>query len=194
MKKLLVILTACLLALSLLAACGETVTPEPQETASEADPAPVPEKAETAPAQEDTAEEPVDETPAVEKPAAGETEAQTDADTPEPVTDSEPVAKPEPSTEPEPAAEPEPTDDQTSASTGSQPPTEGPAAATLEDVQALVGQDVANLYAIAGQPQDSHYEYSCSGPGDDGILYYQDYIVFTYVEDGVETIVDAEAA
>ena len=194
MKKLLVILTACLLTLSLLAACGETVTPEPQETASEADPAPVPEEAETAPAQEDTAEEPVDETPAVEKPAAGETEAQTDADTPEPVTDSEPVAKPEPSTEPEPAAEPEPTGDQTSASTGSQPPTEGPAAATLEDVQALVGQDVANLYAIAGQPQDSHYEYSCSGPGDDGILYYQDYIVFTYVEDGVETIVDAEAA
>ena len=194
MKKLLVILTACLLALSLLAACGETVTPEPQETASEADPAPVPEEAETAPAQEDTAEEPVDETPAVEKPAAGETEAQTDADTPEPVTDSEPVAKPEPSTEPEPAVEPEPTGDQTSASTGSQPPTEGPAAATLEDVQALVGQDVANLYAIAGQPQDSHYEYSCSGPGDDGILYYQNFIVFTYVEDGVETIVDAEAA
>lgn len=194
MKKLLVILTACLLALSLLAACGETVTPEPQETASEADPAPVPEEAETAPAQEDTAEEPVDETPAAEKPAAGETEAQTDADTPEPVTDLEPVAKPEPSTEPESAVEPEPTGDQTSASTGSQPPTEGPAAATLEDVQALVGQDVANLYAIAGQPQDSHYEYSCSGPGDDGILYYQDYIVFTYVEDGVETIVDAEAA
>ena len=192
MKKLLVILTACLLALSLLAACGETVTPEPQETASEADPAPVPEEAETAPAQEDTAEEPVDETPAAEKPAAGETEAQTDADTPEPVTDLEPVAKPEPSTEPESAVEP--TDDQTSASTGSQPPTEGPAAATLEDVQALVGQDVANLYAIAGQPQDSHYEYSCSGPGDDGILYYQDFIVFTYVEDGVETIVDAEAA
>ena len=194
MKKLLVILTACLLALSLLAACGETVTPESQETASEADPAPVPEEAETAPAQEDTAEEPVDETPAVEKPAAGETEAQTDPDTSEPVTDSEPVAKPEPSTEPESAVEPEPTDDQTSASTGSQPPTEGPAAATLEDVQALVGQDVANLYAIAGQPQDSHYEYSCSGPGDDGILYYQDFIVFTYVEDGVETIVDAEAA
>ena len=192
MKKLLVILTACLLALSLLTACGETVTPEPQETASEADPAPVPEEAETAPAQEDTAEEPVDETPAAEKPAAGETEAQTDADTPEPVTDLEPVAKPEPSTEPESAVEP--TDDQTSASTGSQPPTEGPAAATLEDVQALVGQDVANLYAIAGQPQDSHYEYSCSGPGDDGILYYQDYIVFTYVDDGVETIVDAEAA
>ena len=194
MKKLLVILTACLLALSLLAACGETVTPEPQETASEADPAPVPEEAETAPAQEDTAEEPVDETPAAEKPAAGETEAQTDADTPEPVTDLEPVAKPEPVVEPEPAVEPEPTGDQTSASTGSQPPTEGPAAATLEDVQALVGQDVANLYAIAGQPQDSHYEYSCSGPGDDGILYYQDFIVFTYVEDGVETIVDAEAA
>ena len=193
MKKLLVILTACLLALSLLAACGETVTPEPQETASEADPAPVPKKEETAPAQEDTAEEPVAETPADQEPA-GETEAQTDADTPDPVTDSEPVAKPEPSTEPESAVEPEPTDDQTSASTGSQPPTEGPAAATLEDVQALVGQDVANLYAIAGQPQDSHYEYSCSGPGDDGILYYQDYIVFTYVEDGVETIVDAEAA
>ena len=193
MKKLLVILTACLLALSLLTACGETVTPEHQETASEADPDPVPEKEETAPAQEDAAEEPVAETPADQEPA-GETEAQTAPDTSEPVTDSEPVAKPEPSTEPESAVEPEPTGDQTSASTGSQPPTEGPAAATLEDVQALVGQDVANLYAIAGQPQDSHYEYSCSGPGDDGILYYQDYIVFTYVEDGVETIVDAEAA
>ena len=188
MKKLLVILTACLLALSLLTACGETVTPEPQETVSDAEPAPAPEKEEAAPAQEDAAEEPVAQTPAVEKPAAGETEAQTDPDT------SEPVAKPEPVVEPEPAVEPEPTDDQTSASTGSQSPTEGPAAATLEDVQVLVGQDVANLYAIAGQPQDSHYEYSCSGPGDDGILYYQDYIVFTYVEDGVETIVDAEAA
>ena len=77
------------------------------------------------------------------------------------------------------------------------PPEQGtaePAAAeaTLEDVLALVGQNVSSLYSIAGQPLSSRYEYSCSGPGDDGVLTYAAFIVFTYVENGVETIVDAE--
>ena len=74
--------------------------------------------------------------------------------------------------------------------------TETPAAAgaTLEDVLALVGQNVESLYAIAGQPTSSRYEYSCIGPGDDGVLTYPDFLVFTYVENGVETIVDAEGA
>lgn len=66
------------------------------------------------------------------------------------------------------------------------------AEATLEDVLALVGQNVSSLYSIAGQPLSSRYEYSCSGPGDDGVLTYAAFIVFTYVENGVETIVDAE--
>ena len=77
------------------------------------------------------------------------------------------------------------------------PPEQGaaePAAAeaTLEDVLALVGQNVSSLYSIAGQPLSSRYEYSCSGPGDDGVLTYAAFIVFTYGENGVETSVDAE--
>lgn len=65
---------------------------------------------------------------------------------------------------------------------------------TLEDLTQLIGQDVSALYALIGEAPESFYEYSCSGPGDDGILTYSDFTVFTYVEDGVETIVDVEAA
>ena len=44
-----------------------------------------------------------------------------------------------------------------------------------------------------GEPLSQSYEESCSGPGDDGIWQYEGFIVFTYREDGAETVVDAEA-
>lgn len=73
-----------------------------------------------------------------------------------------------------------------------QPAVQPSAGATLEDAMALVGQNISSLYAIAGKPVSTHYEYSCSGPGDDGVLTYPSFLVFTYVENGVETIVDVE--
>lgn len=72
---------------------------------------------------------------------------------------------------------------------------EAPAGPTVDDALAFVDQDVTALYAAIGEPVSSSYEYSCSGPGDDGILTYDGFIVFTYREkDGsAETVVDAEA-
>ena len=63
----------------------------------------------------------------------------------------------------------------------------------LEKALACVDQDISALYAAIGEPESSRYEYSCSGPGDDGVLFYDGFLVFTYKENGVETVVDAEA-
>lgn len=71
---------------------------------------------------------------------------------------------------------------------------EEPAGPTVEDALAFVDQDVSALYEAIGEPLSSAYEASCAGDGDDGILEYDGFIVFTYREpDGsAETVVDAE--
>ena len=82
-----------------------------------------------------------------------------------------------------------------SASTaeGSAEAPEEPAEPTaLETALTLVGHDVSELAAAIGEPLDKAYEASCSGPGDDGIWTYDGLTVFTYRENGVETVVDAE--
>ena len=197
MKKHLVMLLSAGLVLCLAAGCAANAqqpeAPDPadagtvMDTAETTAPVKKPQVSES----EETAPEDAQEPEKAEDPTPEET-------TPEDPTDqTEPAAEPQPVKEREPAAEPEPVTDSESPKddeTASQQPVENTSTATLGEVLALVGQDVNNLYAIAGTPLDSHYEYSCSGPGDDGILYYQDYIVFTYVEDGLETIVDAEGA
>ena len=72
-------------------------------------------------------------------------------------------------------------------------PDEVPAEPTaLETALGFVDQDVSLLVKALGEPQDKQYEASCSGPGDDGIWSYDGLTVFTYLENGVETVVDAE--
>lgn len=72
-------------------------------------------------------------------------------------------------------------------------PDEVPAAPTaLETALGFVDQDVFLLAEALGEPLDKQYEASCSGPGDDGIWSYDGLTVFTYRENGVETVVDAE--
>ena len=56
----------------------------------------------------------------------------------------------------------------------------------------FVDQDAQLLLDALGEPQQKLYEASCSGPGDDGIWIYDGLTVFTYLENGVETVVDAE--
>ncbi len=67
-------------------------------------------------------------------------------------------------------------------------------APTVEDALAYVDQDVSALYEAIGEPLSSAYEASCAGDGDDGILKYDGFTVFTYREpDGsAETVIDAE--
>ena len=70
-----------------------------------------------------------------------------------------------------------------------------PEAPTVDDALAFVDQPLADMIAAIGEPVESYYEYSCSGPGDDGLLTYDGFLVFTYREpDGsAETVIDAEA-
>ena len=92
-------------------------------------------------------------------------------------------AEPETKEEPKAAAEAE-------APTEPEAP-EGPMAA---DALAFVDQDVSAMIAAIGEPVSASYEASCMGDGDDGILEYDGFIVFTYREkDGsAETVIDAE--
>ena len=62
----------------------------------------------------------------------------------------------------------------------------------LETALSFVDQDAQLLLDALGEPQQKLYEASCSGPGDDGIWIYDGVTVFTYLENGVETVVDAE--
>jgi len=62
----------------------------------------------------------------------------------------------------------------------------------LETALTFVDQDAAALISAIGEPLETQYEASCSGPGDDGIWTYDGFTVYTYRENGVETIVDAE--
>ena len=142
MKRMWILLAACLLAVS-VAACGS----DAEETPAQAEP---------------------EETAVTE-------EAPEEKEEPDNLLEKEAEVQ-----EPEnPAEEVEP---------------ETPAGPTVEDALACVDQDVAALYEAIGAPLSSSYEASCMGDGDDGILEYDGFIVFTYREkDGsAETVIDAE--
>lgn len=123
---------------------------------------------------EDAAPAPAPEAPAADAPAEDAAPAQQDSAAVLPAEEEKPVVTKSPATEEAPADEPsEPT--------------------ALETALSLVDQDVSLLIEALGEPQNRYYETSCSGPGDDGIWTYDGLTVFTYVENGVEIVVDAEA-
>ena len=63
---------------------------------------------------------------------------------------------------------------------------------TLKIAMEYIGRPVADLISVIGEPGDRDYAPSCMGPGEDGNLYYDGFIVYTYLEDGEETIQDVE--
>lgn len=62
----------------------------------------------------------------------------------------------------------------------------------LDTALGYVDKEADLLIAAIGEPLEKTYEDSCSGPGDDGIWTYEGLTVFTYLEDGIEIVVDAE--
>ena len=70
------------------------------------------------------------------------------------------------------------------------PVAEAPAEATADDARAYIGQNVSSLTDALGAPLSSSYAPSCLGPGEDGELIYDGFTVYTYREDGVETVED----
>ena len=101
------------------------------------------------------------------------------------VQEAAPAAAEQPAQEPAPAPEA-----QTPAE--AEQPEEAEAPGALETALSFVDQDAQLLLDALGEPQEKLYEASCSGPGDDGIWLYDGVTVFTYLENGVETVVDAE--
>jgi hypothetical protein len=64
-----------------------------------------------------------------------------------------------------------------------------PSAPTAADARACVGRSVSALYAAIGYPPNgSSYASSCLGDGEDGELYYSGFTVYTYRENGAETV------
>lgn len=71
-----------------------------------------------------------------------------------------------------------------------QPAESQPAAVSADKATAAgyVGSDVSALYAAIGRPASSDYAPSCLGTGEDGNLYYDGFTVYTYRENGSETV------
>ena len=90
------------------------------------------------------------------------------------------------------AQEPEKTTAQEPDKTAQEPEKAPEEPSALETALTFVDQDAAALISAIGEPLETQYEASCSGPGDDGVWTYDGFTVYTYRENGVETIVDAE--
>lgn len=58
-----------------------------------------------------------------------------------------------------------------------------------ELAESCIDKSVEELYELIGQPESSDYAPSCLGEGgEDGNLYYDGFIVYTYREGNVETV------
>lgn len=87
------------------------------------------------------------------------------------------AAKPQTSVPPStPDSTPEPT------------PTPAPAAPTASQASGYIGSSAAALESALGAPQSKSYSPSCMGAGEDGIWSYGSFTVYTYRENGVETV------
>ena len=54
--------------------------------------------------------------------------------------------------------------------------------------ESCIDKPVSELYALIGQPNSSDYAPSCMGDGEDGNLYYDGFIVYTYKEGDTESV------
>ena len=69
---------------------------------------------------------------------------------------------------------------------------EEPTPDAVEIAKGLIDQPIEDLYEQIGEPESADYAPSCLGDGDDGMLFYDGFIVYTYREGDVETVYDVE--
>lgn len=162
MKKLLALILAAMMLLS-MAACGSMA--QPADDGEE----------------EDAVTEQTDAEENEETEEAEETEETEPADTQE---DAEDKTADVGAGETQPAAEAQ-TNAEPQQTTASQP---AAVSADKATASGYVGSDVSALYAAIGRPASSDYAPSCLGDGEDGNLYYDGFTVYTYRENGSETV------
>lgn len=128
--------------------------------------------------------------------------------TPTPKPTATPKPTPTPAPTPAPTPTPEPVPDPTQVPVQQQEyvppvadPTQAPPAPTqapepTQEPQAAspydyIGYDINTFYSIFGYPYASEYATSCMGDGDDGMLYYNGFTVYTFrANGGGETVQD----
>ena len=96
-----------------------------------------------------------------------------------------------------PTEDPSKEEDQTAAAPADKPAAEDeapeePTPDPVEIVKGLIDQPIEDLYAQIGEPESSDYAPSCMGDGEDGMLFYDGFIVYTYREGDTETVYDVE--
>lgn len=62
----------------------------------------------------------------------------------------------------------------------------------VEIAKSYIDKPLAELIAIIGEPESSDYAPSCLGDGEDGLLIYDGFVVYTYREGDTETVFDVE--
>lgn len=103
------------------------------------------------------------------------------------------TATAEPQKTPEPTPEPVETTPEATLEPNLEPTPEAtPEAAPENDLKAtaesFIGASLDELIAAIGEPESSDYAPSCLGDGEDGNLYYDGFVVYTYRENGTETV------
>ena len=63
-----------------------------------------------------------------------------------------------------------------------------PAAPTAAQASGYIGGSASALESALGSPNSKSYSPSCMGEGEDGIWSYSGFTVYTYRENGVETV------
>ena len=74
------------------------------------------------------------------------------------------------------------------APTAAKDPTDATQPSPMELAKEYTGRSITELYEVIGYPESSDYAPSCMGDGEDGNLYYDGFIVYTYREGETETI------
>lgn len=182
MKKVYVMLLSVALLLGLCACGGKTENTQPDQPDVEYVAAPESGEEQTDVPQEQAPEEKPQETeepaadpepdqPAEEEPADGAAQEQ-EPSAEEPAPEPTPEPTPEPEPEPEPAPQPEPAPEP-------ETPVITDPAAMKTAAAALVGSSVSKLYDTIGQPLSADYAPSCLVDGDDGMLIYDGFTVYT---------------
>ena len=62
----------------------------------------------------------------------------------------------------------------------------------VEVIRGYIDKPIEELYDLIGEPISSDYASSCMGDGEDGLLVYDGFVVYTYREGDVETVYDVE--
>lgn len=89
-------------------------------------------------------------------------------------TQSKPDPEPAPAPQPQPEPEPEPAPE--------------PAKPTAAQASGYIGSSASALESALGAPSSKSYSPSCMGEGEDGVWSYSGFTVYTYRENGVETV------